>query len=108
MMSKVAVIGAGSWGTALAILLARKQQQVVLWGRDSARMAEMQESRKNRKYLPGHSFPDSLIATSELKYALNQADCVLMVVPSMVCARSTVSSSPILRKVSRWCLRSRA
>ena len=82
MMSKVAVIGAGSWGTALAILLARKQQQVVLWGRDSARMAEMQESRKNRKYLPGHSFPDSLIATSELKYALNQADCVLMVVPS--------------------------
>ena len=82
MMSKVAVIGAGSWGTALAILLARKQQQVVLWGRDSARMAEMQESRKNRKYLPGHSFPDSLIATSELKYALNQADCVLTVVPS--------------------------
>ncbi|MDO5674289.1 MAG: NAD(P)H-dependent glycerol-3-phosphate dehydrogenase [bacterium] len=80
--AKVAVIGAGSWGTALAVLLARKGQQVALWGRDAARMAEMQESRENVRYLHGHRFPENLSAGSDLELALKEADCVLMVVPS--------------------------
>lgn len=80
--AKVAVIGAGSWGTALAVLLARKGQQVALWGRDAARMADMQESRENARYLPGHRFPENLSAGSDLELALKEADCVLMVVPS--------------------------
>ncbi len=80
--AKVAVIGAGSWGTALAILLASKGQQVVLWGRDAVRMATMQENRENSAYLPGHRFPEGLSAGSELEFALKDADCVLMAVPS--------------------------
>lgn len=81
MSAKVAVIGAGSWGTALAILLACKHQ-VLLWGRDAVRMEDMQQGRENARYLPGHRFPEGLKATSDLEEALNQADCVLMVVPS--------------------------
>ncbi|NLZ16848.1 MAG: NAD(P)-dependent glycerol-3-phosphate dehydrogenase [Desulfobulbaceae bacterium] len=82
MMRKVAVIGAGSWGTALAILLARKNIEVVLWGRNAAHMAVMQQSRENTRYLPGHTFPNLLAATGTLEQALVGADCVVMVVPS--------------------------
>ncbi|NQS72460.1 MAG: NAD(P)-dependent glycerol-3-phosphate dehydrogenase [Desulfobulbaceae bacterium] len=82
MMRKVAVIGAGSWGTSLALLLARKNLEVVLWGRDAALMARMNNSRENVRYLPGHSFPPDLLATADLNTALAGADCLLMVVPS--------------------------
>lgn len=81
MMQKVAVIGAGSWGTALAMLLAGRHQ-VSLWGRDAAEMATMQRSRANTRYLPDHPFPESLIATGDLESALTGAACVLMAVPS--------------------------
>ena len=80
--NKIAVIGAGSWGTALAILLAGKHLNVTLWGRDAAVMAAMQKSRENAKYLPGHHFPDSLHASSDYRSALKGVDCVVMVVPS--------------------------
>lgn len=80
--NKIAVIGAGSWGTALAILLARKNLNVQLWGRDATTMATMQASRENAKYLPRHLFPDSLGATSDYNTTLAGADCVVMVVPS--------------------------
>ena len=60
MMQKVTVIGAGSWGTALEMLLAGRHQ-VLLWGRDAAEMAAMQRSRANTRYLPDHPFPESLI-----------------------------------------------
>ncbi len=49
---KVAVLGAGSWGTALAMSLARSGHEVSLWGRNPEVMAEMEKSRENRKYLP--------------------------------------------------------
>lgn len=81
MMQKVAVIGAGSWGTALAMLLAGRHE-VWLWGRDAAEMAAMQRSRANTRYLPDHPFPESLIATGDLESALTGAACVLMAVPS--------------------------
>ncbi|MGV2480147.1 UNVERIFIED_CONTAM: hypothetical protein IGO34_25430, partial [Salmonella enterica subsp. enterica serovar Weltevreden] len=49
----VAVLGAGSFGTALAVHLARRGSETLLWGRDAARMAAMQEARENAQYLPG-------------------------------------------------------
>lgn len=79
---KIAVIGAGSWGTALAVLLANKGLEVALWGRDAAAMNGMQAARENVKYLPGHHFPQNLAATADPAQAAERADCALMVVPS--------------------------
>jgi glycerol-3-phosphate dehydrogenase (NAD(P)+) len=76
------VVGAGSWGTALAILLAREGRPTVLWSRDAAQAAAMQESRCNARYLPGAAFPANLQVTTDLSAALAQARDALIAVPS--------------------------
>ncbi|WP_371925162.1 NAD(P)H-dependent glycerol-3-phosphate dehydrogenase [Desulfobulbus alkaliphilus] len=82
MINKTAVIGAGSWGTALALLLARKGLDVTLWGRDSAHINRLAAERENKKYLPGYRLPDPLVITDDLIAAVAGAQCVVMVVPS--------------------------
>ncbi|WP_428623243.1 NAD(P)H-dependent glycerol-3-phosphate dehydrogenase [Sedimenticola sp.] len=77
-----AVIGAGSWGTALAILLARNGLQVRLWGHQPEVMRTLAQERENRAFLPGIPFPDGLSPVADLDAALNGADEVLIVVPS--------------------------
>ena len=64
-MAKVAVYGAGSWGTALAQVLACNGHEVVLWGRNSAQMEEMARTHENKKYLPGVTLHPALKVTSE-------------------------------------------
>ncbi len=78
----VIVIGAGSWGTALAIQLARVGGPVVLWGRDAAHMQQMQEARCNERYLPNSEFPANLQIEGDLEIALANATRVLVSVPS--------------------------
>jgi len=78
----VAVLGAGSWGTALAIQFARGGRAVRLWGRDRERLAAMAAKRCNERYLPGTAFPPSLEVEPELTAALAGARDVLVVVPS--------------------------
>ena len=63
---KAAVCGGGSWGTALACLLARKGVDVTLWARDAASAATLERARENERYLPGVRFPDSLRVTATL------------------------------------------
>lgn len=82
LINKTAVIGAGSWGTALALLLARKGLHVTLWGRNSEHIKQLARERENKKYLPGHRLPDTLVVTNDLKAAVAGAQCVVMVVPS--------------------------
>ena len=93
----IAVLGAGSWGTALAILLARNGHGVVLWGRASDQVAAMSKERRNRRYLPEHAFPDGLDVTDDLDAALARADLVLVAVPShafqALCARLETQAS---------------
>ncbi len=79
---RVAVLGAGSWGTALAALLARNGRDVRLWGRDQALLAHIAEHRENRRYLPGIALPPELRCEPSLAAALTGAELALLVVPS--------------------------
>jgi glycerol-3-phosphate dehydrogenase (NAD(P)+) len=78
----ITVIGAGSWGTALAIQLAREGHPTVLWGRDGAQVEAMRVARSNDRYLPGAAFPDALQVTGYLKAALENVRDALIAVPS--------------------------
>jgi glycerol-3-phosphate dehydrogenase (NAD(P)+) len=80
--SPVAVLGAGSWGTALAIQFARSGRPTRLWGRDPARVAAMARDRCNGRYLAAGIFPQSLSLEPELTDALGNARDVLIAVPS--------------------------
>jgi glycerol-3-phosphate dehydrogenase (NAD(P)+) len=82
--TRCAVIGAGSWGTALGIQLARNGHPTRLWDRDEARSARMQESRENTRYLPGIRFPDTLTVSHDDTFVLDGAELVVAVVPSQV------------------------
>lgn len=78
----ITVLGAGSWGTALALLLARNGHLVRLWGRDPEAVTAMQRNRRNERYLPGHKFPDSITPTGDLGAALRDSELLVIVVPS--------------------------
>jgi len=80
--SPITVIGAGAWGTALALLLARNGNTVRLWGNDPAQLADLQTDRENRHYLPGFPFPENLHVVSDLKESLEGVRDILIVVPS--------------------------
>ena len=81
-MKNLAVIGAGSWGTALAIVLAPRFRSVRLWVYEADLAERMRQSRENDLYLPGYQVPGDVTVTSELPEALAHADIVLSVVPS--------------------------
>ena len=78
----IAVIGSGSWGTALAVLLSKNSHKVKLWGHKSNHVDNLLKDRENKKYLPGINFPTSLVPVTEVDYAVEGADIVVMAVPS--------------------------
>jgi len=77
-----AVLGAGSWGTALAVQFARSGRPTRLWGRDRARLAAMARERRNDRYLAAGAFPEALAVEPDLAQALRDACDVLIAVPS--------------------------
>jgi glycerol-3-phosphate dehydrogenase (NAD(P)+) len=79
---KIAVIGAGSWGTALAVHLARVGHDVRLWARDAALVRDMQSRGANAVYLPDVNFPSTLAATHLLDVALSDTHVIVVAVPS--------------------------
>ncbi len=81
---KFAVLGAGSWGTALAVHLSFCGYETVLWARDVQHVAAMQSQRENARYLAGIAFPPQLSINSHLEHALANADVILLVTPSSV------------------------
>lgn len=81
-MKRLAVIGAGSWGTALAIALAPRFERVALWAYESDLAGRMAATRENDLFLPGFALPDSVCPTASLPAALEDASIVLSVVPS--------------------------
>lgn len=81
-LNHVTVLGAGSWGTALAMLLSRQGQPVTLWAHSADHAAAMQQSHSNERYLPGITFPATLDIQPDLAQAIAPADLVLISVPS--------------------------
>lgn len=82
IVKKIAVIGAGSWGTAIAGVLSGKGTNTVLWGHNEEHVAALDKYRENKKYLSGFPFPPSLQVTASLEDAVKGAAVVCMVVPS--------------------------
>lgn len=81
-MRRLAVLGAGSWGTALAIALAPRFDSVGLWARDQQRAAEMARVRENRRYLPGISFPRQVEVSHDLRATIEGAEILITAIPS--------------------------
>lgn len=78
----IAVLGSGSWGTALAVLLGNKGYSIRLWGRRQQLATAIQDERQNSRYLPGVMLPDSVYSTASLDEALHECDTVVLAVPS--------------------------
>jgi glycerol-3-phosphate dehydrogenase (NAD(P)+) len=81
-MKEIAILGGGSWGTALAVHLAGVGHQVRLWAREAEVVADMQAARENRRFLPGFSLPASVRPCATFEEALSEIRVVLVVVPS--------------------------
>ncbi len=92
------VIGAGAWGTALAIAIARNGHEVVLWGRDVEHIESMRASGSNERYLPGLAFPDTLRLEADFDSAVSQASHVLVSVPSVAFCDILQRMPPLLKK----------
>lgn len=80
--ARVAVIGAGSWGTTLAVLLAQKGVPVTLWTHTAEEATRLQTARENREFMPGLRFPAELVITAVAERALERCALALMVVPA--------------------------
>ena len=92
----LAVLGAGSWGTALATLAARNGLATTLWGRDAAIVEAIDRGHQNPRYLPGIELPASLRATTDLAQAVRGATWVLVVVPSHAFTETLHALKPLL------------
>lgn len=93
----IAILGAGSWGTALAIHLASKRQPVHLWGHQAAHMETLRTTRFNPDYLPNFRLPDSISCFSCLPEAVQQAQTILIALPS-------AAFEQILQALKPWLL----
>ena len=94
----IAVLGAGSFGTALAVHLARRGSPTLLWGRDAAKMQLMQDARVNAQYLPDCAFPVKLTALSDLQRAVSSAEDLLISTPSHTLRETLTTLKPWLRE----------
>ncbi|HHU0707439.1 TPA: NAD(P)H-dependent glycerol-3-phosphate dehydrogenase [Serratia marcescens] len=99
--ASMTVIGAGSYGTALAITLARNGHTVVLWGHNPAQVQTLQQDRCNQAFLPDVPFPDTLLLEADLARALAASRDVLVVVPSHVFGDVLRQLKPHLRPDAR-------
>lgn len=99
--SAIAVLGAGSYGTALAICLARNGNIISLWGRNAAEMQQMAEQGCNQRYLPGITLPASLQLSSDLAKTVTTSQNILIVVPSHAFAETLTQLKPFLQPKAR-------
>jgi len=97
----LAVLGAGSWGTALAMLLGRNNHQVNLWSHNAEHANLMQQSRENARYLPGLTFPETLNVSADLSATLADVTDILIVVPSHAFRQTLELIKPFITRSHR-------
>lgn len=95
-MKRIAIIGAGSWGTALAVVAARAGHTVSLWSRSAEVVSSINERRVNSRYLVSTSIPTNVNATGDLGAALHETPMVLLAAPSHVARELLTAMSPLL------------
>ena len=93
---KIAILGAGSWGTSLAILAARNGCQTLLWGHNPDHMAVLEKDRQNKRYLPEQPFPVNLAVTSDLAEVAAYSNLILVCVPSHAFKNTLIKLKPYL------------
>ncbi len=104
---QIAVLGAGSWGTALAMVLADNNEEVFIWGNHHAIVDEINQSHKNAHYLPDIQLPESIRATLSLEEAISHADMLVIAIPTnamrIVCKQlnDTLTEPKIIVHVSK-------
>jgi len=103
----IAVVGAGSWGTALAMLLAGNEQPVNLWGWDNAQLQLMEKERANHRYLPNIPFPPSLRICFDAQSALANVETLLLAVPAKGVKNTLTQLKPYLQPNTRIALASK-
>ena len=96
-MKKVTVIGSGSWGTALAVMLAKNDHDVMIWSRRQDAVDELINDRKNDRYLPGVVIPENIQATTDREAAVKSAEIIILAVPSRAVAETVRDFSPYLK-----------
>ena len=96
-MKKVSVIGAGSWGSALAVLLANNGHEVTLWTHDPHEIEMLSTKREQQEKLPGVKLPDNIAIEADLETALTDEDVVVMAVPSPVVRMVAKQMSPFIK-----------
>ena len=97
-MTRVGVVGAGSWGTALASVLAKKGHEVHLWALESEVVDDIRRSQENKTYLPGSCLPANLQATGDLGEALAEAEFVISVAPSQFVGNVMADAAQYIRE----------
>ncbi|MFC4777547.1 NAD(P)H-dependent glycerol-3-phosphate dehydrogenase [Paenibacillus sp. GCM10023252] len=95
---RAAVLVAGSWGTALSVVLANNNYEVSLWTRSEQQAADINENGTNNKFLPGAKLPQSIRATTNMEEALRDAELVLFVAPSSAMRAVAEQAAPYLSK----------
>src|SRR5215218_6100151 len=97
-MKQIAIIGGGSWGTALAVVAARAGHSVQLWSRNIAVVSSINEQRVNVRYLSSTSIPAGVTATGDIEAALDDASMVLLAVPSHATRETLMAMSSQLHE----------
>lgn len=97
-MEKVCVLGAGSWGSALALVLAKKGYEVCMWTRHSDQAKEINKSRENMAYLPGIIFPENLNLTSDIEEAVKGCNMIVSAVPSQAFRSTCKTIKPFINE----------
>ncbi|HEX3032373.1 MAG TPA: NAD(P)-binding domain-containing protein, partial [Bacillota bacterium] len=97
-MKSVAMIGAGSWATALAVLLAKKGIKLKMWARRQEQVDQLLQDRENKQYLPGILFPDTLTISSDLEETVAGTEAIILGVPSHAVRGIASQIAPLLRE----------
>ncbi|MGB3414938.1 MAG: 2-dehydropantoate 2-reductase N-terminal domain-containing protein, partial [Microbacteriaceae bacterium] len=95
-MTKLAVLGAGSWGTTFAKVLADGGSEVTIWARRKELAREITIAKRNSDYLPGINLPQTLSADSDLSRVLKDAEIVFLAVPSQSLRQNLLEAQPLL------------